>query len=744
MNSNSFLIIGGMPEDEKIIEYRKMLSKKSICEIMEFIVAMQNDNASDEYEFILREYIQFYNIMWNLYTYIAASKKYIENAKHLKPEVSKWLISKILTDDLNTSCSRIESFLYMLHFIKIDYKKEHICTVFNLRRSGCDKQINYAYLYSSFTIFGIEHWYFCTGPNLISSDGEYRGKFTKIGTIDRLKIKYSDIWDDVDNFLYSKQDTEFGENYYIKSNSLDSDNMSLFKNSINANRYANIFYIIAWLGQGFISYLGLQNKHVSKSYIDNMYNLEDYKFIGNLVTTHGIEKLKAFYAESGCVDIRYDINTIETQSYKYDSVKPMLGQKIIPLYVKDMECVMDKQRQAWREYYISKKVSLLVLNYICPGVPVTHDWMMIYNIDKNIFNNPTLYDKMIISDKIKNLSINLNNSKGSAYHNIEQEQEISENGIVIISEYVGRTVNDISSLIKSKEYKSSVGSMFSNCDEFFKYMFDITYALFCMNSKLNIIHGDLHLNNTTINHLYKSYLRENDKTKNKYSIYVVDDVYMFKDTGMTGTVIDFSRGFIIEDDMDYLFLKEEQSNRILRYYNTIFPEFFKKFGERLKDKLDSDYELIYKIFSAIDMYIHTDRLIKFIDKNKSLDTHEDVIKLVNKVNTITRDILVVVMEKVLTQNIDLESIKYPNHDILLCCFNEYKVDPNNINKELEIDSLFFYNNKLQYSFETFEELPSRFKHYKLKKPGEDEIITVGTLLPEQEELSIHMSNKPMF
>jgi hypothetical protein len=150
----------------------------------------------------------------------------------------------------------------------------------------------------------------------------------------------------------------------------------------------------------------------------------------------------------------------------------------------------------------------------------------------------------------------------------EEELIVSDNGIVVISEYVGRTVNDIAESLKSDEYNKSVGSMFSKPDEFSKYMFDVTYALLCMNSRIGIIHGDLHLNNTTIQHMFKSYIHGDSRTikKNKFVLYIMEkDVFVFKDTGKVGTVIDFSRGFIVPPEEERE-LKESQSNRILEVF----------------------------------------------------------------------------------------------------------------------------------------------------------------------------------
>jgi hypothetical protein len=398
---------------------------------------------------------------------------------------------------------------------------------------------------------------------------------------------------------------------------------------------------------------------------------------------------------------------------------------------------------------------------VCPGVPVTHDWFYISGVDKSLFDNPKMYEKMVISDEAKDVLYKLKKARSSVYYNMdlksekldrlskefdpkEEELIVSDKGIVVISEYVGRTVNDIAESLKSDEYKKSIGSMFSKPDEFSKYMFDVTYALLCMNSRLGIIHGDLHLNNTTIHHMFKPYIYGDSHNikKNKYVLYIMEkNVFVFKDMGKVGTVIDFSRGFIVPPEEERE-LKESQSNRILDYYKQLFPEFTKSFGEKLKIKLEKDFDHVYKIFSAIDMYVHTDRLIKFTEKYALLQTHKKVTELIVKINSITRYYLKDVMEKIVVKNMNIASIKYPNYDILLRCFKNNILTPAQMkDTTMEIDDIFFYKNKLRYSIAHYDKLPPRVKFTRLKKPGSGAFVDMPYAHTMREQLQIYYDNR---
>ena len=70
-------------------------------------------------------------------------------------------------------------------------------------------------------------------------------------------------------------------------------------------------------------------------------------------------------------------------------------------------------------------------------------------------------------------------------------------------------------ILKSKIQKKihkNIGNLFEDFGMFQKYMFEIIYSLYCLNLR-GIIHGDLHLNNVTLN---KKNLNVKD---NNYVIY---------------------------------------------------------------------------------------------------------------------------------------------------------------------------------------------------------------------------------
>ena len=98
---------------------------------------------------------------------------------------------------------------------------------------------------------------------------------------------------------------------------------------------------------------------------------------------------------------------------------------------------------------------------------------------------------------------------------------MSNVALCIVSEYIGRTVADIPHLmINSSFYNKVFTNVFSNIGHFRKYMFEIIYSLYCMNSKCGVIHGDLHLNNATMQPRFSDDIGVT--SKNMYILYILD------------------------------------------------------------------------------------------------------------------------------------------------------------------------------------------------------------------------------
>ena len=120
-----------------------------------------------------------------------------------------------------------------------------------------------------------------------------------------------------------------------------------------------------------------------------MFDATDDLFIKGLVDEYKITYLKLFYLNSSQMLFRWDRNITK---YKIPELPHVhLGQKIIPVKYGDSKDINNIKINAYRELYISKKVSDLVINNICNGFSVFYTWFKISNIDKNLFNNTNIW-----------------------------------------------------------------------------------------------------------------------------------------------------------------------------------------------------------------------------------------------------------------------------------------------------------------------------------------------------------------
>lgn len=693
------LVITKKTDEKAITEYENYVKSLNILEFIELTDGYDlNKSFKREHIAIRQNYIVKYFNEWKKQTYITHLSDVINLNTHLSAKTQENIISQInKIDKILPVCTLYRLYnLYRLYkegFLVKMKKNAYDCIVFTVKKSGVSKYINYAYLYFHSATYEVVCM--CIGSNIISSDGEYRPDVIHANIIDYLELHFSDMFEEILEFIKHKSKIKFVQQFYTLGVEKD------IRNGIDVGKYTVILFLLAWLKNGILRLLQLENKNTYKEYQLTMYDNSDEIFMNYLLDIYKLDTLKLFYKL-----ISLSI-TIPPGDPKNIPNMPKFGQKIIPIE-SDLES-RSIQYEPWKELYINELCNTLLINYICPGLSFTYSWIFIHSIDIHLFNNKDVIQKTLISDEIRKKTL----------HNIQSANHTGENyivkqnpgAVVSFSEYVGRTVNDIKHLLLSEEYKKSVKCIFNHDYLFTKYMFDIVYTLLCLHQKLNVIHGDLHLNNTTVNHLKKEYLNIKDGGKIK-CLYVVDNMlYEFKDEGIYGTIIDFSRSFLLTSNVS---VQEKQIDTILKYYHALFPNFFKTHEAGLKEKLNNDFLSIYKLFASIDLYIHTDRLTKFIKLN-NIKTSKTVVKLINDINNMAKTHLTEYVSNVITSD-----TKYTYQCKEFLKFFKQQTIP----KDYELYNVYCFNSDMSYSMTSFNKFPTLIKNVRMKKDKEDEIINM--------------------
>ena len=610
--------------------------------------------------------------------------------------------------------------------------------------------------------------YFTLGPSYSSKDGEYRVGMIAYDNINVIKSTpiIQNIFQDVFEYI-NKKSIDRGW-LLLKEYFFPTDEKKVIQNELEYNSFQlqSELFNLTWFNTIYNVYLNFVENHINEKFKKIMYkhSKEDLIFFKSLIKKYSLKQMEL---------LRYLSNNVLTGRTLSDNrPKNKIGQKIIPLTIAETQNPFDIRYKPWREYLISIYLSNFIVNRISPGFFITNSWFYIKNSRKGLYDNDIQYEKMHRSDlaiqitelltraqiytqenvidkkkldKKINKTINsyISNKFNTLYDKIQDPINYAKEEIImsnvtlsIISEYVGRTIWDVMLSSKSSDYFNKlIGDPFSLAGYpiFTKYMFELCYNLYCMNSIAGIIHGDLHLNNATINSIsYNNNTRNINDVKNPTELYVIGDEnnqYIFKTSGYFLCIIDFSRSIIIPEKIsnftdtslpksfntnkDMKQFYKDQSERLLNLYFDYTSD-----NESQKDELiilfKNNFEAVFKLLTSLDVFGFTDKLLKmFSMKNSSIiKPHINCIKLLEKINKISQKFFTEEMNKLISDKsyektvLDME---WPLQIIIKNCFYENSIFNSDVG---DIINIFNYNNKLKYSLNKLENYPPSISSFK--------------------------------
>lgn len=563
----------------------------------------------------------------------ATRDKYHKDINNLILTINSKDIIKVL-DDMNFVDLRHNQITRIFRHINLHNSIIHNkYTTIKLQISQDDNYITYAYAY----IHKSKIEYISTGPNMVSLDGEYRKCFSQYGIIAKLKYKYTKLWNMVEVYLANNK--KMKRRYSIHPHSSESGNPETSK-EIVLDRCESInldvdVLVICFISQGLLFHLGLQQPHINAAYNSQMFTTSDRIFLTHMLNTITLPKIRLFYKDAATFELAD--NWLDTT----------MGQKIVLSGTTEQ---MNIHTNPWLEFYISTLAAQLIYT-ISPSVSVTYEWF-----------SATI-------DKVDNT--------------------------VFISEYTGQTINSIPRLLLCDEYKKEIGNMFADKSRFERYLFDIVYTLYCLNKTHGIIHGDLHMNNTTMNYKYKTYIHSiehpfSDGVTNHVDMYVIDGVcYGFKYSPAIGTIIDYSRSMIYnETTEDMPMLMDSMKDKVRIYYTVLFPHIIEDRESQFDKLLEDSFEDVYNLVYAIDMYIHMDRMIKLIESNSVIKLYSGAMNIIDDIYAIS----LFYLEDKMTDLLNGTKSTYinPNLAIINKCFPSYIYKAKDV-KRANIVDLFFSN-----------------------------------------------------
>jgi hypothetical protein len=637
--------------------------------------------------------------------------------------------------------------LSTLKYYIIPKKTDYICTVFKIIRKGessfkprkdVEFQTIYAFLYTSYTKKNVTHEFISSCPTFTSADGEYRHRFITLRQyLDMYQEYQKEVFDPIEEHVANqikKKVISFISEIICPQSVLDNSEIyNQLIQSIDKLRLSIIFYITSW----YIDYIryktNVLENHLSKGYPEAMFSGNDEKFYETNTSLFSITKGS------------FDLLLNRMQRFRKEPEQKFLpveiGQKIMPLTISQVENIEDILYPNWAELRIASMVGDLVINGISPSFPIFNDWFFIKGSTVNMYDNQVMHIKLHNSETASEIVKELEQARKNTYildpvenkeiflgYNMEglsraiefpmdfaeEEIVVSTNTLCSLTEHVGRTMADQPALMNDKDYSNATGALFSSPTWFSKYTFEYLYGLYSLNIKLGVIHGDLHLNNITLfaKRLVVNYKDGNPHFPNPVIIYNVHGtLYIYPTTGRTSCIIDFSRSVIndISPVIDsrithnkYIIINE-QMKKIMHIYEHNFPEFYNTYKAELRNALENNYSIVFKLLTAIDSRKLSMGMITLVPKGPLSEMMEKIKKMSEQYLTVS---MLAVFKGHITA---IEQMDWPLLNIIKTVYSDYTIEKYKLLEESTLIDYFSIDNEIQYNTRDYEQFPPTVK-----------------------------------
>lgn len=647
-------------------------------------------------------------------------------------------------DTRNTSLRRLTSNIDDLLYETPFHKTHMMLTIFKLTKKGTTSIYSYVYSYGPTG----EHLYFVSSPTFHSQDGEFRARLLPIDHLFTFKKKYTEIYEKCESVVVKHieaGDWKIETLIYYPSDIMVDENK--FEKSLKESRLAIHTLAMAWLQDFRKIYLGTIENHINAAYLFVIYNDSDIPVYNSMVELMGDEKQMDIMIFDASTYL--SSKTPRTKFYNYQTMQ--CGQKILPITINEFKAAsqidkLDIKYPSWREIYINKKCSNLVSNFICPTFAVFGDWYFIQNTNPALYDNSpqylryehsglanTIKHELKALDKknyVQNQPINrkfLNLSediKGTIRH-ANSTLILADVTIGLVSEYVGRTVKDIPIILKNKFSYHYMKPAFEDSNKFAKHIFEFIYGFACMNVKLGMLHGDMHLNNATFQRYHMYVTKEIDQPiqyliNNPKVLYILgkNQQYLFDHIGFYSMIIDFSRAVIgrnssIVDDFGPSYAEayfHAQEDRMLNILFHHFPSFATTNKSALDKLARSKPQLFFKILTAVDSYSICRNLdimigVEFPPGATKVKVDPKIQRFLKRVYSHAEKILLDYFERAMADDIPSDvDIEWPNLLLIKEFFEEYRVTDKTPTNYTIVD-IFNFLSDLKYDLYDATKLP---------------------------------------
>ncbi len=660
----------------------------------------------------------------------------------------------------------------------IQHKTNNIFVTFRVSVAGASAV--YANLYAQYIPGAAESTKFtswCCGGSFESQDGEYRSRLLPFARFVTLMEKYRETIEIVERMIADKMNSAalaFHADFFYPANFSGSERQ--FESTVDSLRVAIKFYAVCWIRDYHYAKNGIIENHMSPTYRHIVYRPEDVGVYESILSQLGLHELEIMIIRiTKCMRIldRTD-----------DTLPLECGQKIFPITAFEAIKVHDINFSVWRELYISNLCTDLALNFVSPSFPCINNWFIIENAHVGLFDNPAMHVRYRQSAIAESISRQLRDIDRTNYTDSRRELgpinskfmrlskhiqksivyadsaiKLTDLAICVTSENVGLTYRDLPAYI-SKNPAYGYNRIFADSDAFSKYAFETIYALYCMNTKCALLHGDLHTNNATIYRFYNIRRLEDSSRKNFHVLFAVRDrAYVFQHYGLYSCIIDFSRAVIgdmalIEDEFGERFadiFAKEQRIRVMRILFTHFSKFMERNHDEIERLLTDNLQLMFKILTAVDAFVFFNGIKAVLTTDKHFKSGEvklsqDVVKLATKIaDAAEASLLENLIAAIEGRVTSAAQIEWPNYRFLRKFFEKFETTDGAIaaNPEINVVDMYNYSADLRYHIDNYGEwgpiLSVEYEEQMYKKYGLD----VPQAILDMKKFETMDDNKPV-
>jgi hypothetical protein len=593
----------------------------------------------------------------------------------------------------------------------------------------------YGFLYSEWDSLSKQytHKFICSSPTYTSADGEYRHRIIPYSQLRAIQNRFRNVFDIVEQYILSQMEKgklEF--NTVIMYPKVFDGNEKILEQYIDTHRLPVYIYILAWLYDFHHIHIQIIANHINPAYCAIIYQKSGIQVYEAVVNE--LKGMKIEYARMLGTISFYTPDAMTTHGLE-------VGQKIFTLTKNEFIHTGNIMYSVWREFYFAHLCSDLVANFVTPNFPIMNRYFYIQNSDSAIFDNPSQHEKYEQAGIAKGISELLsevdklnfverkksNNYINSKFfqlsHKIGKANTFAQNNIQLIDislcltmEHTWRTIRDIFPLAANSPIKEILQRFLTDYGIFRGGIFGFLYSFYAANSKVGIIHADMHLNNATL-HVFPRALQD---PENSNTVYIVNDngrpkPYAFRFNKVYPTIIDMSRAItnnvkLLEQDFGKRFTEmymKDQNQRVMRSILNYFPIAMERHKDKVEELVRNNFDLMFRLLTLVDPYAICKNLeVLFeheVKKYPTLKVNPAIPQFLRRIVTMSEIAFTTKLEEIISGKITTpEALEWPCLTIIKELFTDEEITDASMLDGKTIVDIFTMMNPLKYSIRRYD------------------------------------------